>query len=596
MISFLPGEEVEARAGKTLLELAKGIEILSVCGGLGSCGKCKVRVKRGMEFLSEPTRQEKVHITQQDLTNGYRLACQARVIKEGEIEVEVPIASRRGEHVLQVEGIGTPVKLSPSISKYRIRVEPPTLERTKSDHDSLIEALPIKAQRMPLNLLRSLPSRLRGGNWEVDVVVYDDEVISVGRAKRLLGFAVDLGTTKLAGYLLDLETGETLAKVSKLNPQIRYGEDVISRITHVVRDGAMASVLHALLLKAVNGMIGEAVKMAGLSREDVFEVVAVGNTFMHHTFLNLDLSALAMSPYPPAVRAGLTYSARELGLKVGEGGKVYMLPNIAGYVGADCVAAILATQVYKVEGPALMIDIGTNTEIVLNDGEGLYAVSTASGPAFEGAHIKHGMRAMKGAIEGVAIDEGHKVLYRTIGNDKPIGICGSGILDAIAWMARRGIIDRSGRLNDKYVKEGMKAFILVEAERTAIGEDIVVTQQDVREVQKAKAAIATGIKTLLRMRGLRSDELKAIFIAGAFGTYIDPSSAIEIGMLPELPLAKIIQVGNAAGTGARMCLLSKGMKAEAERISRSVQYVELARRPDFQKTFIESIRLTPFKV
>ena len=375
-------------------------------------------------------------------------------------------------------------------------------------------------------------------------------------------------------------------------------EDILSRITHVIRNRAMISVLHAVLLKAVNEMVAEAASQAGVEPGDVFEVVAVGNTFMHHSFLAIDLSSLAMSPYPPAVRRGLTYPAKELGLKIGEGGKVHVLPNIAGYVGADCVAAILATEVYRMDRPALMIDIGTNTEIVLNDGHGLYAVSTASGPAFEGAHVRHGTRAMKGAIEGVAIDEDYNVLYRTIGNGKPMGICGSGMLDAIAWMVRREIADRSGRLGRRRIKEvdGKKAFVLAKAEETAIGEDVLITQQDIREIQKAKAAIATGIKTLLQMRGLKSDDLETVFIAGAFGTYIDPSSAIEIGMLPDLDLAKIRQVGNAAGTGARMCLLSKDMKARAEEISREVKYVELAGQKDFQRVFIESIKLAPFKV
>jgi len=605
LITFLPeNRRCEERIGDTLLDLAlkSKIEVISVCGGLGACGKCKVRVVKGREFLSPISHKERSFLTIEDISSGYRLACQAKVLKKGEIEVEIPVTSRRGAYILQVEGIETPVTLSPSVKRICVKVKKPALKSVKSDHDLLLEALKTEARSISISCLRSLPVVLRNEKWEVSAILYKDEIIDVRSKKaKVLGFAVDLGSTKLAGYLLDLETGKTLGKTSRLNPQVRYGEDILTRITHIMKDKRKLSVLRALLLKAVNEMIRELVKAVNASTSDVYEVVAVGNTYMHHSFLGIDPSYLALSPYPPVVRKALTYDAKEVGLTINEGGKVYVLPNIAGFVGADCVAAILATEIYKLEKPCLMIDIGTNTEIVLNDGKGLFAVSTASGPAFEGAHIKFGVRAMIGAIESVAI-RNCDVLYRTIGNGKPVGICGSGILDAISQMVEHSILDESGRLNENVCKElvkrdgGIKELILVDKDKTAINEDITISQKDIREIQKAKAAIATGIKVLLNNRGISSDDLEAVFIAGAFGTYLDPLSAIKIGMLPRVPLVKIHQVGNAAGTGARMCLLSDYMKRKAEDVAGKVNYIELAVEPYFQEIYLDSIKLKEYNI
>lgn len=609
MITFLPdGKRIKSELEKSIYELTlkSKVELSSLCGGIGTCGKCKVIIRKGKELLSDPTYEEKRFLSALDLKLGYRLACQTKILNKGQLIVEVPLLSKGGKYRLQVEGIETPIHLSPSVRKAVLKVTPPTLKRPRSDLDSLLDSLSklgIKAKGIELTCLRSLATRLRENDWNVAVIIRDNDIISVTNPhSRMLGFAVDVGSTKLAGYLIDLETGKTLRKTSRLNPQTAYGEDIMTRITHIIKDEKSLTVLRTLLLKSVNEMIEETCKNAGLKNSDIYEVVAVGNTFMHHSFLGINPSYLALAPYPPVVRRGVTYDAREAGLKMAEGGKVHLLPNIAGFVGADCVAAILATRLYEFEKPGLLIDIGTNTEIVLNDGKRLYAVSTASGPAFEGAHIQHGMRAMIGTIEKVAIDDSCNIFYETIDKKAPIGLCGSGILDAIAEMVKVGILDSSGRFNISVcphrirMKDGVKEFMLVSSEKTNIGKDITISQKDVREIQKAKAAIASGIKLLLKKAGIKSSKLEAIYIAGAFGTYIDTSSAIRIGMIPKIPLSKIHQVGNAAGTGARMCLISNKMKKVAEDVSNKVNYVELASELEFQKYFIGSLSFKEFTV
>ncbi|MEM4093051.1 MAG: ASKHA domain-containing protein, partial [Conexivisphaerales archaeon] len=420
MITFLPDDKkVPERVGETIYDVAleAGVNINSLCGGRGTCGKCKVIIKAGNRLLGDITEAERSFLNESDVSMGYRLACQARVISNGPLMVLLPSQTKSTTQRLQVEGLETEVALSPSLRKISLKIVAPTLEDPRSDLDSILRSFP-EVDKVGLPCLRSLSSRLRENNWEVSLIMYGREMISISMpGARVLGFAVDLGSTKLAGYLLDLETGRTIAKVSKLNPQIPYGEDIVSRTTWVLKDQRNLSILRAVLLKAVNEMIDEACGNAGVSRSDVYEVVAVGNTFMHHTFLGLNPASLALAPYPPAVASSLTFNASEVGIRIGEGGKIYIPPNKAGYIGADCLADVLSTGLYKSEKPALLVDIGTNTELALNDGKEIYVASAASGPAFEGAGLLHGMRAMEGAIEEVAIERGCKNIYfSTIGN------------------------------------------------------------------------------------------------------------------------------------------------------------------------------------
>jgi uncharacterized 2Fe-2S/4Fe-4S cluster protein (DUF4445 family) len=407
---------------------------------------------------------------------------------------------------------------------------------------------------------------------------------------RWLGLAVDIGTTKIAGYLVDMETGKTLASKGLMNPQISYGEDVISRIVAASKSEENTLKLQALLSDALNQLAADLCAEIKADLSDIVEAVVVGNTAIHHLFLRLPVKQLGLAPYIPAMRAALDIKARELGLKIAPGAYVHLLPNIAGYVGADHVAMLLATRMAEVEKTTLAIDIGTNTEICLSHRGHMTSVSCASGPAFEGAHIKFGMRAAPGAIEHVRLS-GERLEIQTIGGETPVGICGSGLLDVVAQLRLNEILDRNGKMGAHSLVRnfnGSTEFLL--AEREGQG-PITISQKDVRELQLAKAAIRLGIQALVTAEGIAEDDIEQVIIAGAFGTYINIESAITIGMLPVLPLERFKQVGNAAGTGARLALISESQRAKAQEIARQDGYIELAAVPNFARKFAEATYL-----
>jgi uncharacterized 2Fe-2S/4Fe-4S cluster protein (DUF4445 family) len=422
--------------------------------------------------------------------------------------------------------------------------------------------------------------------------------ISPGR-ERSLGLAIDLGTTKIAGYLLDLSTGQVLASKGAMNPQIACGEDVISRIALAIRSIKEAGRLQKLAVIAVNQLARDLCNEIGAKVQSIVEAVVAGNTAMHHLFLKLPVEQLALSPYVPAVKKALDIKAREIGLKIAPGGYVHLLPNIAGFVGADHVAMLLSTGVCKRKDTILALDIGTNTEVCLTCDGSMTSVSCASGPAFEGAHIKHGMRAADGAIEHMKI-VGDRVNYQTIGGALPVGICGSGIVDAIAELYLNNVLDDNGRMNPKHpgvrTNQKEREFVLVSARESGGGMAITITQNDIRELQLAKGAIRTGIQVLLDASSHSEEEIEEVIIAGAFGSYIDIASAVTIGLLPSLPLSRFKQVGNAAGTGAKMALVSKGARGEAQDIADRVKYIELAANPQFARIFAQANYLGKFRI
>lgn len=583
------GRRGGCRRGETLLEAAQrnGVQLVSVCGGMGSCGSCRVRVLEG--DVSPPTQSEAEHLTPSDLATGWRLACQAKCL--GPVRVFIPPETLAHNYRLQLEGLEAPWDLSPQVKGEEMSLSPPNLSDPRADADRLLDRLqgdgtPCKA--VDLWALRSLPVVLRENAFKVKVALRDGEVIGVHPpGTPFLGVAVDLGTTKIALYLVDLEGGRTLVAKGIPNPQISFGEDIITRLHKAIRDPEVAKEMQRVVVLALNDEIRGLCDQVGALPGQVMEMVLVGNTAMHHLFLGLPVGQLALSPFVPAVSTALEVKARDLGLRLGEGAYVHLLPNIAGFVGADHVAALLATGVWREEGPVLLLDIGTNTEISLVKGGRIFTASTPSGPAFEGGHIKHGMRAASGAIEKVRI-KGEEVWYRTIDDEPPVGICGSGIIDTVAQLLMAGILDERGRLLDVHPRvregEGGKEFVLVEGRG---GRDIVMTQKDIRELQLAKASIRAGILGLLEEAKVEEWELKRVYIAGAFGTYIDVQSAVTIGMLPPLPLDRFIQVGNAAGVGARLALLSRERRREAEEITRRVHYVELASSARFQRLLLE---------
>ncbi len=580
----------------SLLEAARhlGVDLVSICGGEGSCGHCIVQVLT-VEGVSPPTLHETETLTPTELRDGYRLACQARV--RGHVKVRVPPESLTTPQRTQVEGLQVVVAPDPPVRSIELQLSPPAMADLRADGDRVLAGLRDQGahcHKVDLAVLQSASPQLRQWSWRLQAAVRDGECVAMlSPSSHPLGLAVDLGTTKVAGYLLDLASGQTVASKGLMNPQIAYGEDLITRIARVQEAPAEAARMQELVVAALNEMALELAAAAGAHPRDIVEAVVVGNTAMHHLFLRLPVKQLALAPYVPAVSQALDIKAREIGLHIAPGAYVHLLPNIAGFVGADHVAMLLATGLRDAPGLSLALDIGTNTEVCLANAGRMSSVSCASGPAFEGAHIQHGMRAAAGAIEHVRL-EGERVEYQTIGGAPPVGLCGSGILDALAQLYRHGVVDQTGRLGDHprvQTLHDQREFVLVSQEERQGEAAIGITQRDIRELQLAKGAMRCGIEALLQDAGRKADEISSVIIAGAFGSYIDVSSAITIGMLPDLPLDRLHQVGNAAGTGARLALISRPKRDEAQEIARQVHYIELAGVPNFQRLFAEAMYL-----
>ena len=594
-VDFEPiGRRVENNAGNTLLAAAQtaGVQLVSLCGGVGSCNSCRVRLVSGE--LSPPTREEQDALGADDLAKDYRLACQA--IPLTDVKIDIPPESLTTPQRLQIEGQETFIEPDPVVTAFDVQLAPPTLDDLRSDVARVRQALDdlgIACPVIRLPVLEGLSGTLRAQDWTARLVLRGDEVIAgLPRESDLLGLAVDVGTTKLAAYLVDLENGNTLAKTGRMNPQISYGEDVVSRIAYTINNEGGRKLLQAKLVEAINDMLAELHNQTSTSPEQVVEAVVVGNTAMHHLFAGLPVRQLGEAPYVPAVADPMDIPASEIGLALAPGAYVHLPPNIAGYVGADHVAMLLATDVWDSARTVLALDIGTNTEISLATGGRLLSCSCASGPAFEGAHIHDGMRAAPGAIERVQIVDG-EVRVHTIGSQPAVGICGSGILDAIAEMVAAGVMDSRGKLQKDNPlvgeEDGVLEFLLMPAESAGHERDVIVTQKDVSEVQLAKGAIRAGIEILLEEAGVAHDEIEEFIVAGAFGTYLDVRSAVRVGMFPTLPVDRFRQVGNAAGTGARQMLISAERRQATAEIVRRVEYIELTTHPNFTSEFIKAM-------
>ena len=602
-IDFEPvGLRGKCRRNESLLACARrlGVGISSICGGQGTCHSCKVQILSGT--VSKPTSNEPEVFTSQELKEGWRLACQT--YPTSDCKLTVPPESMTTPQRVQVEGLEITVHPEPPVQAYRLQLAAPSLSAPRADADRLLQALNQQHQlhcgKVDINVLRILSDQLRSWNWECQAVVRNDEVIALlPRPSHQLGLAIDLGTTKIAGYLVDLSNGRTLAAKGVMNPQISYGEDIISRITGVIQLPDEGVPVQKLAVEAINELSADLCAELGANTEEIVEAVVAGNTAMHHLFLGLPVRQLALSPFVPAVSRALDVKAGDLGLRIAPGAYVYLLPNIAGFVGADHVAMLLATEVLQAEGPIVALDIGTNTEVSLVNKEEVATVSCASGPAFEGGHIKNGMRAATGAIERLRIAD-DSIQYQTIGEAPPVGICGSGILDALSQLYLARIIDEGGRIVENHPRvhtyKGQREFVLVSKEERDGQPAITITQQDIRELQLAKAAIRTGIQVLLEANGCSEDEIKQVIIAGAFGTYIDVANAVAIGMLPSLPLNRFRQAGNAAGMGAKLALISLSKRAEAQAIASRVKYIELASAPNFEQTFIQASYLGQYRI
>ncbi len=596
IIDFQPvGRRGPCPEGGTLLDAARtlGVDLMNLCGGNGSCGRCKVQLVAGE--LTPVTPPEADRLSAAELVQGYRLACLA--VPLSDCHVHIPPESLTALQRTQVEGLEVPVAVEPAVSSCVITLDRPTLEDLRGDDQRLREAITatsgIRAAITDLEVARLVSTGLRRLGWQARVTLRGDEIVHIAATDApWLGLAVDIGTTKIAAYLVDLTTGRTLAARGAMNPQIAYGEDVIARLVYAGKGADEATHLQTLLADRLNQIVAEVCAEVGAQPTDIVDAVAVGNTAIHHLLLRLPVEQLATAPYVPAVASAVDIKARQVGLKIAPGAYIHLPPNIAGYVGADHVAMLLATGMANRADTVLAMDIGTNTEICLVHHGQTTSLSCASGPAFEGAHIKFGMRAAPGAIEHLQIVAG-RLRYKTIGDKPPVGLCGSGLLDAVAYLRQSGLLDSKGRLTGPQLREAESGaeFVIADETESGNGHAITVTQHDIRELQLAKGAIRCGIETLLQNAGITAGDLDQVIIAGAFGSYIDVESAIAIGLLPNLPPDRISQVGNAAGTGARLALISWRLRQQAQDLARQVRYLELARAPRFTRTFAQAMYL-----
>ena len=585
------GRRTSIDSDQTLLDAAQqaGVELVSICGGVGLCDSCKIILVEGE--LSPVRDSELEALYEEDIEMGFRLACQAKPLSD--VKIDIPPESLTTPQRLQVEGLRAAVEFNPPVVAHDLKIEPASLDDLRSDFSRLSQKLNLSAdpQTMGLHVMSELPGVLRENDWNVRVALRQNEVVAVFPPETpLFGLAVDIGTTKLAAYLVELATGETVAKAGAMNPQIAYGEDVVSRIAYANRHEGGRETLRTRLIEEINSLLDVLCKEARADKGNVIEAVVVGNTAMHHFFSGLPVRQLGEAPYVPVIGDALEFRSRRSGLELATGAYVYLPPNIAGYVGADHVAMLVASRVWETDQVLLAVDIGTNTEITLVSNGRMLTCSCASGPAFEGAHISNGMRAAPGAIERVQILEG-EIKLQTIGGGSPVGICGSGILDAIAEMLEAGILDNRGsfQLGERHIRsrDGKPEFILSPEAETGHHRDITVSRKDVNEIQLAKGAIRSGIDILLDEAGITDQEVEKIVVAGAFGTYIDIGSAIRVGMFPEIPQGRFHQVGNAAGAGAKDLLISNDLRRKAKEIKERVEYIELTTHQAFMTTFLE---------
>jgi len=662
-VIFQPsGRRGEVDKGINIIEASRrlGVDIETLCGEKRVCGKCKVRIEKGafekFGIVSDPDhvsawqQEEAKFITPEQRAAGYRLGCVAEI--RDDILVFVPEESRAGKQVVSKAARDIDIQWNPAVKVYTVTVTPPTFEDPLGDFERMTQALEKEYGLKDLDIdwftLRDLPNAIRKGGWTITAAVWmDKEIIKLwpGKVEDYYGLAIDVGTTTVAAYFCNMRTMEVLDTVSMMNPQCKYGEDVMSRITyHMQTPGGLERMsddiiegLNELVKKAcegtyppkkkekdANGKVAKDAKGQALMVEapeegktylrldpsDIVDLTLGGNTAMHHILLKLDPQYVGLAPFPPVIHRSLDIRARDLGIGINKSSRVFIMPNEAGFVGADNVCVLVCEKPHRSETLQLIIDIGTNGELVLGNKDKLISSSCATGPALEGAQLAFGMRAAPGAIERITIDsETHEVDYKVIGREawlkysKPEemrtkGICGSGILDVLAELYRSGVVEKSGRFS-KHQKSKrfrtnpdnprQKEFVIAWADETSIDKDVVITQKDIRQIQLAKGALYTGCKLMMRRMGI--DKVDTIKIAGAFGTHVAREKALIMGLFPDCEIEKILSVGNAAGDGARVVLLDRDMREDANWISRNVEYIELTVEPDFEKQFMESMQI-----
>ncbi len=597
---FLPeGKKIQGRTGETLLDAARraGVDFVSPCAGLALCAGCVLKVVDGVRALSEPTAEEDSVLGKSGILEGSRLGCRSRLVGDEEITIFIPSQSRLGTSVLLSDGMKGNERLNPAITKVRMSLPQDSEPSASYVGPALEDGWASFTQQARTNLGRIVAE---GKAKDVFLVTRGKEVLDARDDCRLLGMAVDVGTTKVAGYLVDLESGETLSVVTDINPQIVYGEDVISRLACALR--GERDRLQARIAECIGSLVGSACKAAGVLPSDIYEFLVVGNTAMHHLLLNLDPKPIAYAPYSPVSTEAIDIQANSVNVEGNREARLYLPPLIGGYVGSDVVADMMATGMYEDSRTSILVDIGTNTEIVVKKSGSYFACSTASGPAFEGAHITFGMRAATGAIDRIEVSVDAEPRFTVIGGTKPRGLTGSAVVDAVAELFRIGIIDRSGALVRRHTSwrlrtggSGYREYVIARGDETDNGVDLTINQRDIREIQLAKAAIRAGTNILMKHAGLSANEVEVMHVAGAFGLFISPVSARKLGLYPEVELDRVRTVGNTAVTGARALLISRDARKASEKMSKEVRHVELADDASFRQEFINSISI-PYAV
>lgn len=592
-INVLPaGIELLIEKGENLFAAlrAEGLDIPSTCNGAGTCGQCKVRFESN---APTPTSEDQALLQVDEVEQGWRLSCCHEVTGEGTITLPVQtsnlVAKAEQDRPLEDGAVNSGVIV------HLIGLPLPTRDDQRGDIHRLSKSLGKKVN-VPLTILQRMPAILRNNDFHASIIEADDYVLDLlpnDQFKGIYGVAIDVGTSTLVGYLFDLACGKQLGVAAASNPQARLGTDVISRIRYVHEKSKQGlEELKNLVLDAVNELIVTMTCEMGIDPTAIYKATVVGNPTMLHLFLGIDPSAIGQSPYVPVLRDRVSFQAAEVGLIISPQANVEVLPSISAYVGADILAGMLAVNIGDRDSVELLLDIGTNGEIVLVTQTKLLACSTAAGPAFEGGSIVQGMSALDGAIHQVYI-QGQRLICAVVGDKEPTGICGSGLLDAVAELRRIGLIDTSGRLrktehslSSQIVEEGPKArFLLADG-----GTPVYLTQKDIREFQVAKAAIRTGIEVLMEQAGIVRTDLKRVYIGGAFGSSMRVESLLRAGLLPPIPKERIITVGNCAGQGAKLALLDREEMAKLEILVARAEYVELSLLACFRDSFMQHIQ------
>lgn len=629
-IALMPsGRKGKVAVGTNLLQAAQelGVELESICGGRQTCGKCQVILEEGnfpkhgitsrFDHLSSPTSLE-IEYDREHQLDGRRLACAVEI--QGDVLITVPEESQAHKQVIAKAATERIIEVSPAVRQVYIEVEPAELGDPRGDWDRLAQALQdqwdLIGVTIDTKLLPTLQSTLRQGNFAVTATIWQDQEIirlQPGYQEGLYGLAIDVGSTTVVAHLCDLRTGSVISTQSAMNPQVRYGEDLMSRISYSNSEPQGLKRMNRSIIQTLNDLAEKAAADVQLTPQEITDVVIVGNTVMHHILLDIDPEQLGVAPFALATYSALDLKARDLNLHLHPGCHVHILPLIAGHVGADNVGVMLAEPPSEYEGISLVVDVGTNAEIILGDRQQVLVASSPTGPAFEGAQITHGQRAAPGAIERVRIDpQSLEPRIKVIGSTewidsqvdseyqpevKATGICGSGIVEAIAEMYLAGIINTRGHFilskadrSPRIKLAGRTAeYVLVDKELTATGSPIVITQNDVRAIQLAKAALYAGTKLLMDHRGV--DHVDRVILAGAFGNFISPFHAMVLGLIPDCDLENVFAVGNAAGDGARLALLNRQLRLKAVQLARSAKYVETPLESTFQDEFVAALNL-----